>query len=779
MASFFSSLFSWLTGRPKAAPPEPTPPPAPAPAVAPAPPAAIPLAGPAQRGPAPILHDYRSPGGSPGKKTGIFTRMIGMKKSGAWQDPLWIPATAELQQLAKQEETRKKILVADSDPVAAADCKAMLETEGFTVETSHDGEDCVEKIFKLNPDVVILRLSLPKINGLDILRRLRQLDDYRRLPVIALAETGAQFNESQALAAGATRVFDRGAATEDDLFLALRTAMRKRVFTPKRQLFQPGSTPVKLGASVIPMPGAPPTAPDLSGASSAAYQSPVGRQSTVPVPLSSPPARPISMPPGPGPSTPPSTASIPFAFETAQANPLSKPAPPPAILPHGGSLPPSTATVPAIASNARRVLLIEDEEMVANIYRARLLRAGYQVEVALDGETGLDRLRQSPPDAVLLDAHLPRMDGLQVLQLIRSDPQLAKLPVILCTAAMNPRMQEEAILAGAVRVLDKTAITPLQVVEAVQSLFAEAKAADITVPANASPSQIRKITTLIPELPPGNTLPDFLPPDDAAFEAEIREAFLQEAPGAVAKIQSDAKSLHRTTAVAPEREQFVISLYKDTHKLAGTAGLAGFSQVSRLASSLEALLTKIQEKPDRLNPSCMRTLVQAVDYIGLLFSRASALRDYAKPEALALVVDDEMIGRRYVAHSLAKADLPYHAASNAVEALKLLQQHRFDIIFLDVEMPGMNGFDLCKHIRTLPGYDKTPCIFVTSLNSFEALSKSKMSGGTDFLAKPFSYAELSVKALTALAKRQMEQLTPDDQRLVAAAAAQLSQHAPA
>ena len=780
MASIFSRIFSWLTGRPKALPPEPVSRPvAPPPSAPPAAPAALPAGGPAQRGPAPILHDYRSPGGA-GKKTGIFTRMIGMKKAtgGTWQDPLWIPATVELQQLAKQEETRKKILVADSDPVAAADCKTMLDTEGFTVETAFDGEDCVEKIFKFNPDVVILRLALPKLNGLEILRRLRQLEEYRRLPVIALAETGSHLNEAEALAAGATRVFDRGAATEDDLFLALRTALRKRVFTPKRQLFQNGGATVKLGQSVIPMPGVP-IAPDLSSPSAVSFP-PAAKLPTVPVPLASPPARSVSPPPTPGPATPPSTASIPFVFETASANPLLKPVPPPtsAPLPVTPVVPASSTTMGA-APNAKRILLIEDEEMVANIYRARLLRAGYLVEVALDGETGLDRLRQSPPDAVLLDAHLPRMDGLQVLHLIRSDPQLAKLPVILCTAAMNARMQEEALLAGAVRVLDKTAITPLQVVESVQSLFAEVKAADITVPANASPSQIRKITTLIPELPPGNTMPDYLPPDDAAFEAEIREAFLQEAPGAVAKIQTDAKALHRTPAASPEREQFVISLYKDTHKLAGTAGLAGFSQVSRLSSSLEALLTKIQEKPDRLNQSCMRTLVQAVDYIGLLFSRASALRDYAKPEALALVVDDEMIGRRYVAHSLAKADLPYHAASNAVEALKLLQQHKFDIIFLDVEMPGMNGFDLCKHIRTLPGYDKTPCIFVTSLNSFEALSKSKMSGGTDFLAKPFSYAELSVKALTALAKRQMEQLPASDQQLVAAAAAQLSQHAPA
>lgn len=732
--------------------------------------------------PEPILNDPRG-----SRKPGIFTKMLGQKApQNAWQDPLWIPASQDLQQLAKQEETRKKVLVIDSDAVAVADCKAMLENEGFVVETAFDGEEGVQKIFESNPDAVIMRLVLPKLNGVELVRRLRTLEPYKRLPVIALAEQGANLGEAEALAAGATRVFDRGLATEEDLFLALRTALRKRVFTPKKSLFQQGQTgPIKLGSSIVSMPE------DFGRPISVPQPAPVAPPAPVIAPPGVPQTNRVVMPPAQpfAPSGPllPATAapgSSPLQFH--QPPPPAPVAPAPVAAPNiplpqpvasAGIIPP-TGPVPLAGTSAKRILLIEDEEMVATIYRARLTRAGYSVELALDGETGLQRLRESAPDAVLLDAHLPRMDGLQVLQMIRSEPQLRHLPVILCTAAMNQRMQEEAMLAGAVRVLDKTAITPLQVVEAVQSLFNEQKVAETPVPPDASASTIRKITTRIPAPPPpGNDLPDFLPPDDAAFEAEIKEAFLQEAPMSVATIGADAKALMKTAAGAPERDMYITALFKNTHKLAGTAGLAGFSQVSRLASAIEALLLKIQEKPERLNASCMRTLVQAVDYIGLLFSRASALRDFAKQEALALVVDDEMIGRRYVAHSLTKAEIAYQSAANAVEALKLLQEHRFDIIFLDVEMPGMNGFDLCKHLRTLPNYDKTPVIFVTSLNSFDALAKSRISGGTDFLAKPFSYAELSVKALTQLARRQMELLPEADQQKVAAAAAALSAQA--
>ena len=703
---------------------------------------------------------------------GIFSRITGARpQQNVWQDPLWIPASAELQHMAMHAGTRKQILIIDNDALAVADCKAMIEGEGFLVETAFDGEEGARKVLEVNPDVVIIRLQLPKLNGIEVIKRMRANDAHKRMPVIALAESDSSLGEADALAAGATRVFDRGTATEDDLFLALRTALRKRVFTPKKQLFlQKGTATIKLGTSIVQLPPEaekPIATPEMVPAG---FRPPTAPVRGIPPNPTSPGFDPVAPIAPAAPALPPRATSVVMLPEAAVAgSAVAEPPPSRGDSSMGSSGESSIVFTPG----QKRILLIEDEDMVATIYRARLTRAGYAVDLAADGETGLALLRQSPPDAVLLDAHLPRMDGLQVLQLIRSDPQLARLPVILCTAALNPRMQEEALLAGAVRVLDKTAITPLQVVEAMQSLFAEQRISAAILPPDPSASTIRKITTIIVEPPPGNQMVDYLPPDDVAFEAEIREAFLQDAPPSVAMIQADAKALMKTSVGSPERLQFVDQLFKTTHKLAGTSGLAGFSQVSRLSSAIEGLLIKIGEKPERLNASCMRTLVQAIDYLGLAFSRASTLRDFEKENALALVVDDEMIGRRYVAHSLMKADLPYHSASNALEALKLMQEHKFDLIFLDVEMPGMNGFELCKHLRTLPGYERTPVIFVTSLNSFDALAKSKISGGTDFLAKPFSYAELSVKALTCLARRGMELLPAADQQKVTAAAAAL------
>jgi CheY-like chemotaxis protein len=87
--------------------------------------------------------------------------------------------------------------------------------------------------------------------------------------------------------------------------------------------------------------------------------------------------------------------------------------------------------------------------------------------------------------------------------------------------------------------------------------------------------------------------------------------------------------------------------------------------------------------------------------------------------------------------------------------LQWLKERRYDLVLLDIEMPGMDGFELCRRLRTLPGYQKTPVIYVTSHSDFESRAKSILSGGDDLISKPVFPMELAVKAVALLLKRQM------------------------
>jgi two-component system sensor histidine kinase/response regulator len=70
-------------------------------------------------------------------------------------------------------------------------------------------------------------------------------------------------------------------------------------------------------------------------------------------------------------------------------------------------------------------------------------------------------------------------------------------------------------------------------------------------------------------------------------------------------------------------------------------------------------------------------------------------------------------------------------------------------------MPGMNGYELCTKLRALPLYKTTPVVFVTVLNDFEARASSMMSGGNDFIGKPFHFMELAVKAIVYILRGKL------------------------
>jgi DNA-binding response OmpR family regulator len=119
-------------------------------------------------------------------------------------------------------------------------------------------------------------------------------------------------------------------------------------------------------------------------------------------------------------------------------------------------------------------------------------------------------------------------------------------------------------------------------------------------------------------------------------------------------------------------------------------------------------------------------------------------------------VDDEDSAIKAIAYALEKAKLKSHGVTDPLRALDLLLENRFDLIILDVGMPNMDGFEFCSKVRTLSAYKKTPVIFVTSLNDFETRANSTMSGGNDFIAKPFLFIELATKAVVHVLRARLE-----------------------
>jgi DNA-binding response OmpR family regulator len=103
----------------------------------------------------------------------------------------------------------------------------------------------------------------------------------------------------------------------------------------------------------------------------------------------------------------------------------------------------------------KRVLVVDDERLIRRLVEVNLLRAGYRVHTAEDGEEALAAIRADRPDLVVLDVMMPRMDGFELLTRLREDPELAELPVIVLSARAHDRDIFEAWRRGATMYLTK------------------------------------------------------------------------------------------------------------------------------------------------------------------------------------------------------------------------------------------------------------------------------------------------------------------------------------
>jgi len=404
----------------------------------------------------------------------------------------------------------------------------------------------------------------------------------------------------------------------------------------------------------------------------------------------------------------------------------------------------------------KKMLIIEDDQIVGSIYLRKFQVEGFQVELALDGEAGLAATLKSRPDVVILDLMLPRLNGVEVLKKLRAEPTTRDLPVVVLSNAYMSNLVQEAWRAGANYCMIKANCTPRQLVEIVNKTMGAVPAAPPAPTATPPPETAPAASVASARAATSDTTARFLIPsqDDAAFQAELRQTFLASAPADIAQMRALLQSFIKTegdTARLPK----LFTLYRKVHSLTSNSAVAAVAGVAKMSSALEALLKELYEKPKNLNASTLRTLAHTIDFLSVLLEQGNTQDPDNLPPPNIMVVDDEPMSRRAVIYALEKAHLKCVSMEDPNAALNMLSENHFNLIFLDVDMPGMTGFELCTKLRALPAHAKTPVVFVTGLTDFESRARSTLSGGNDLIAKPFLFMELAVKALSYVLKGQL------------------------
>jgi CheY-like chemotaxis protein len=205
-----------------------------------------------------------------------------------------------------------------------------------------------------------------------------------------------------------------------------------------------------------------------------------------------------------------------------------------------------------------------------------------------------------------------------------------------------------------------------------------------------------------------------------------------------------------------ERLRVLRELLEGAELIKQSSDLPHLRSAKLLASALHGLLKQLSLKAAHITPSVLRTAAAAVDLLEFLSARTPRPDLANAPPVRLLAVDDEPISLRAVAFALKKAFNGSDVAVDGQSALALAIQQPYDVIFLDIEMPGMDGFELCAKIHETAANRTTPVVFVTSHTDFDSRAKCALLGAQDLIAKPFLAFEITLKALTLVLRAREE-----------------------
>jgi CheY-like chemotaxis protein len=268
----------------------------------------------------------------------------------------------------------------------------------------------------------------------------------------------------------------------------------------------------------------------------------------------------------------------------------------------------------------KRILIVDDDALVLELYRQALTRLGYEVEAVADSLAAISRLQTAPPELVVLDLMMPRFTGVDVVKFIRTQPALAHLPVIVLSNCYLDGLAEQAAALGVNRSLLKVRTSPALLHKVIEEIASGSTTAPEPSALPAAPSSRPPQPGTRPRQEPAATPPAPVPvqpprapaplaptSEDTDFRLQARQDFLAKAP-------AHAQELHRfyseveSAAGAKVRLLKLENLYRKVHFTSAAAGLAECQRVALMASAFEAFLFELTANPARLSASAAKTM---------------------------------------------------------------------------------------------------------------------------------------------------------------------------
>jgi len=414
----------------------------------------------------------------------------------------------------------------------------------------------------------------------------------------------------------------------------------------------------------------------------------------------------------------------------------------------------------------KTVLVIEDDHLNMKLMRSLLGLGGYQVLEAGEAETGLQKATEYHPDLILMDVQLPGLDGLSATRQLKADPDLAGIPVIALTGLAMDGDREKAMGAGCQDYISKP-IDTRRFLEQIGSL--------LITPAPEQKS--------VPEAPPSVQRPysRILVVDDDPMNVKLVTALLKKDGYEIFTAGNGVEALDEVRQQQPDLILMDVMMpimdgYQATRELKDDPLTAGIpiimitalngteDKVHGLRCGADEFLTKPVNSAELLaRTKSMLRLKQYQDQLLLRTRSEKAFNNQPDPAATVgtglsarpkvLLVEDSEKDVRLLSGQIKDQGYDVHVAHDGEEALQKIMSSAIDLVLLDIFLPGMDGFEVCQHLKAQADTRDIQVVLITCLKDLEGKVKGMELGADDYLVKPIDSRELAARVKALLAKK--------------------------
>ncbi|MDQ7016192.1 MAG: EAL domain-containing protein, partial [Gammaproteobacteria bacterium] len=411
-----------------------------------------------------------------------------------------------------------------------------------------------------------------------------------------------------------------------------------------------------------------------------------------------------------------------------------------------------TASVRSTVNFAKSLLVVEDNRANQQVALGMLQRLGCSVVLAGNGLQAIEQLAEQKFDALLMDCHMPELDGYEATLRIRAAEKDDRLPIIAMTANVGEAEVKRCYEVG----MDDYLSKPLNLQILKQSLARWFTDHNDVIPESVEPLVVSG---------KGDVASVSL---DHAFLDELRDSvggsftmlltvFLEDTPIYLQALRN---------AIA---DQNMLEVANVAHSIKGSARNLGAKPMAEFAASLEILGRKQQRGNALELQRCLekeyhlvKVELESLSEVEVEFESVPEVGDSFS----VLVVDDDRGIRLALRTVLVGDGYQVKEASNGQQALALCERQLPDLVLMDALMPVMGGFEACRRIRRLPAAENLPVLIITALDDEHSIDNAFAAGATDFIPKPLHFAVLRqrvVRLLTASrAEKHVHQLAYHD-----------------